>query len=102
MEVLPQNPKFSAAISFVNSDFIEPLKEDQEMAVMCKTIIQNTIIIWNYLELTKIIMRANPEDRAELLDNITNAAILTWHHVNFHGTYDFSNLLSVNDTDYAL
>ena len=94
--------KFSAAISFVNSDLIEPLKEDQEISVMCKTIIQNIIILWNYLELTKIIMRANPEDRAELLDNITNASILTWHHVNFHGTYDFSNLLSVNDADYAL
>ena len=31
-----------------------------------------------------------------------SASILTWRHVNLHGTYDFSNLLSANDPDYSL
>jgi len=94
--------KFSAAISFADQNILESIKEDQEIAVMCKTIIQNIIILWNYIELTKIIMRSDQEERARLLDSITSASILTWQHVNLHGTYDFSNLLSSNDPDYTL
>jgi hypothetical protein len=40
--------------------------------------------------------------REALLDDITSASILTWRHVNLHGTYDFSNLTAANDTDYSL
>lgn len=94
--------KFSAAISFADQNLLQSLKEDQEIAVMCKTIIQNIIILWNYLELTKIFMRSEPDERIQLLERITSASILTWQHVNLHGTYDFSNLLSTNIQDYTL
>jgi TnpA family transposase len=94
--------KFSAAVSFADQNILEPLKEDQEIAVMCKTIIQNIIILWNYIELTKIIMHSDEEEREHILESITNASILTWQHVNLHGTYDFSNLLSSNDSEYSL
>ncbi len=49
-----------------------------------------------------IIMRSDSDQRELLLESITSASILTWHHVNLHGTYDFSNLLSSNDPDYSL
>jgi hypothetical protein len=58
--------------------------------------------IRNYIELTKIIMRSDVDERALLLENILSASILTWRHVNLHGTYDFSNFLSANDPDYSL
>ncbi|OJY11825.1 MAG: hypothetical protein BGO90_13935 [Legionella sp. 40-6] len=94
--------KFSAAVSFADQNILESLKEDQEIAVMCKTIIQNIIILWNYIELTKIIMQSDNEERERLLESITSASILTWKHVNLHGTYDFSNLLSSNAPEYSL
>lgn len=94
--------KFSAAVSFADQNILESLQEKQEITVMCKTIIQNIIILWNYIELTKIIMRAASDERERLLEHITNASILTWQHVNLHGTYDFSNLLSSNDSEYTL
>ena len=94
--------KFSEAISFADQNILEAHSEDQEISVMCRTIIQNIIILWNYIELTKIIMRADLDERALLLENILSASILTWRHVNLHGTYDFSNLLSANDPDYSL
>ena len=46
-------------------------------------------------------MRSDPDERVLLLENILSASILTWRHVNLHGTYDFSNLFSANDTDYS-
>jgi len=94
--------KFSGAISFADQNLLEAHSEDQEISVMCRTIIQNIIILWNYIELTKIIMRSDPDERVLLLENILSASILTWQHVNLHGTYDFSNLLSANDPDYSL
>ena len=93
--------KFSGAISFADQNLLEAHSEDQEISVMCRTIIQNIIILWNYIELTKIIMRSDPDERVLLLENILSASILTWQHVNLHGTYDFSNLLSANDPDYS-
>ena len=94
--------KFSGAISFADQNILEAHSEDQEISVMCRTIIQNIIILWNYIELTKIIMRSDLDEQALLLENILSASILTWRHVNLHGTYDFSNLLSANDPDYSL
>lgn len=69
---------------------------------MAKNTQIDDIILWNYIELTKIIMRAASDERERLLEHITNASILTWQHVNLHGTYDFSNLLSSNDSEYTL
>jgi TnpA family transposase len=94
--------KFSGAISFADQNILEAHSVDQEISVMRRTIIQNIIILWNYVELTKIIMRSDVDERALLLENILSASILTWRHVNLHGTYDFSNLLSANDPDYSL
>jgi hypothetical protein len=46
-------------------------------------------------------MRSDIATRQTLLENITNASILSWRHVNLHGIYDFSNLLAANDQDYS-
>jgi TnpA family transposase len=94
--------KFASAVSFADQEIAEAYQNDQEISALCKTIIQNIIILWNYIELTKIIMRSDKVDREALLDDITSASILTWRHVNLHGTYDFSNLTAANDSDYSL
>ena len=75
--------------------------EDQEIAALCKTILKNIIILWNYSELTKLIIRTDEDKRAELLAHITNGSILTWAHVNMLGTYDLRHLLSHNDAQYV-
>jgi TnpA family transposase len=94
--------KFASAVSFVDQEITESYQEDQEIAAMCQTILQNIIILWNYIELTKIIMRSDKEVRDALMNDITSASILTWRHVNLHGTYDFNNLLAANDNAYSL
>lgn len=93
--------KFASAVSFAGQGITEAYREDQEISALCKTILQNIIILWNYIELTRIIMRSNKEGREAMLANITSASILTWQHVNLHGTYDFSNLLAANDNSYS-
>jgi hypothetical protein len=94
--------KFSSAVSFANNQEIMQVdQENQEIAIMCKTIIQNVIILWNYLELTKLIIRSDNKKKEEIMSNILNASILAWRHVNLLGTYDFSNLISHNDNEIS-
>lgn len=93
--------KFASALSFAKDELSESLKEDQEIAAMCKLIIQNIIILWNYIELTEIIMRSDLSKREALLESISQASILTWQHVNLFGTYDFRDLGAVNDNEFT-
>ncbi len=92
--------RFASAVSFAAESISEQHREDQEIFALCQTIIQNIIILWNYIELTKIIMRSDAKTREVLINNITTASILTWQHVNLYGTYDFSNLTTANDNDF--
>lgn len=91
--------KFSKAVSFApNQEINEAEREDQEKTAICKMIIQNAIILWNYIELTMMILNEKDEDkRKEMLANIKESSILTWRHVNMHGIYDFSKLIASNE-----
>ncbi len=94
--------KFSSAVFFANKgEIMQGESEDQEISALCKTILQNIIILWNYSELTKLIIRTDEDKRAELLSHITNGSILTWAHVNMLGTYDLRHLPSYNDDQYV-
>ena len=94
--------RFNNAVSFANKqEILQSEPDDQQVAALCKVIIQNIIILWNYTELTKLLMRTDEDKRAELLTHITNGSIITWAHVNMLGVYDFRGLLSHNDTFYV-
>ena len=60
--------RFSSAITFMNTQEIQQsLQEDQEVAAMCRLILQNIIVLWNYIELTKLIMRSDHKRQMALL-----------------------------------
>ncbi len=37
-----------------------------------------------------IVEAESKEEKLELLDIIKRGSVVTWHHINFHGEYDFS------------
>ena len=85
--------KFSRAIAFGNNqDFLYGEKVEQEIAEGCRRLIKNAIICWNYLYLSqKLAQEEDEERRQELLWSIRNSSVVTWHHINLHGEYDFSD-----------
>lgn len=95
--------KFSKAIFFANNqEFKQGTKEEQEIAAACKVLIQNAIVLWNYLYLSQ--MLASNDDavnRNEIINSIKKGSILTWHHVNLQGEYDFTKKAS-NDAPFDL
>lgn len=96
--------KFGNAIAFANNQEITQVhQEDKDIASMCKLIVQNIVILWNYIELTTIIMRSDKlEEKEKLINNIREMSIISWQHINMFGIYDFSSLKSKNDPEFAI
>jgi TnpA family transposase len=69
--------KFSDAVFFANNqEFKQGSKDDQETAMNCRMLIQNAIVLWNYLYLSQ--MLANCKDKEQqnaLLHIIKNGSL---------------------------
>ncbi|MCE3239009.1 MAG: transposase [Gammaproteobacteria bacterium] len=91
--------KFSKAVFFSNNqEFKEGTKEEQELSTACKVLIQNTIILWNYLYLSQLIANnSNIQDRNQMVVSIKKGSLITWQHVNLQGEYDFTKHTGAND-----
>lgn len=95
--------KFAKAIFFANSQELhEATKPEQDLVAACKMLIQNAIVLWNYLYLSEFLanMKAE-EERNRAVGLILNGSVLTWRHVNLHGEYDFTRD-AANDTNFDL
>jgi TnpA family transposase len=89
---IEQSHQFAKAIFFGGNQHLKyGSKEEQELAISCRHLIQNTIVLWNYMTLTKLLLESKeePEKYKSILDIIKSASIMTWRHINIHGEYDF-------------
>ena len=84
--------KFSKAVSFANNqEFKSGSKEEQEIISGCSMLIQNAIVLWNYLYLSKLIINLQTlAEKQHMIEQIKKGSILVWSYVNFQGQYDFS------------
>ncbi len=92
--------RFSKAVFFGNNaEFIFASQEEQNIANNCKRLIQNAVILWNYLYIDKKIRDAKSQvQKDEIIDAIKNSSIIHWSFFNFFGTYDFTQIdKKVND-----
>tara|TARA_A100001391_G_scaffold85517_1_gene55942 strand:+ start:4830 stop:7877 length:3048 start_codon:yes stop_codon:yes gene_type:complete len=91
--------QFSKAVFFANNqEFQVGTKEEQEIATACKVLIQNAIVLWNYLYLSqRLSSTADPNDRQDMLEAITGGSIIAWAHVNMQGEYDFTRPAANDD-----
>ncbi|OPY68305.1 MAG: Tn3 transposase DDE domain protein [Syntrophorhabdus sp. PtaU1.Bin050] len=75
-----------------NQEFQQSTKEDQMIAEGCKRLIENSIVCWNYLYLSKMIHEAKSiEERNNIIEAVKNGSVLAWQHFNMQGDYDFSD-----------
>ncbi len=86
--------RFSKAVFFGNnSEFIYATQEEQNIANNCKRLIQNAVILWNYLYIDKKLQEAKSQSQKdEIIEAIKNSSIVHWSHINFYGTYDFTKI----------
>ena len=92
--------RFSKAVFFGNNaEFIFATQEEHNIANNCKRLIQNAVILWNYLYIDKKLQEAKSQSQKdEIIEAIKNSSIVHWSHINFYGTYDFTKIdKKVND-----
>ena len=86
-----------------NQEFDQESKEEQDIIVNCRRLIQNAIILWNYLYLTNLLV--NTEDqkqKQEIINIIRTSSIMTWGHINLHGEYDFTKIANDNERRFDM
>lgn len=95
--------KLAKAIFFANNqEFQEGLKPEQDLVAACKMLIQNAIVLWNYLYLSEHLLNIHDEAaRAKTAESMLNGSVLTWKHINLHGEYDFTRD-ATNDTMFDI
>lgn len=83
--------QFAKAVFFGNNqEFKVGTKEEQEIALSCRHVIQNAIILWNYLFISdKISKSKTKEEHSKILAQLKYSSVMTWQHINLHGEYDF-------------
>ena len=82
---------FAKTVFFGNNRELKyATKDEQEIAIGCRNLIQSAIILWNYLfvseKLSQITNHAELQKQIELLKK---TSMMSWQHVNLHGKYDF-------------
>lgn len=79
-----QANKFSAAVFFDNDHaFQDGSMSQQEVAINCKLLLQNAIILWNYLSLSEhVINTPDIDERSQIISAIRRGSVITWTHVN--------------------
>ena len=89
---MEHSQKFAKAVYHgSNQEFLQATKEEQEKAEACKRLIQNAIILWNYLYLSKkVIEEKDRIQRRRLLKTIQLGSVVVWSHMHLQGEYDFS------------
>lgn len=83
--------KFANAIFYANnSEFKQGGLDEQEVAVACKVLLQNAIVLWNYLYLSQLLANCiDDKERSEIASMIKEGSMITWRHINVHGEFDF-------------
>lgn len=95
--------KLAKAIYFANNQELQDGSQDkQNLAGACKMLIQNSIVLWNYLYLSEYLSNLKVgAERAEAIQSILNGSVLSWRHINLHGEYNFT-IDAANDTTFDL
>jgi len=95
--------KLAKAIFFANNQELqEGSKSEQDLTGACKMLIQNSIVLWNYLYLSEYLTKIpDQREREDAAQSILNGSVLTWRHINLHGEYDFRRN-AANDEKFDL
>jgi TnpA family transposase len=93
---------FAKTVFFGNNRELKyATKEEQEIAVGCRHLIQNAIILWNYLFISEKLSRiTNHAELQKQINLLKNCSMMSWQHVNLHGKYDFD--IEVNTTPFDM
>jgi TnpA family transposase/Arc/MetJ-type ribon-helix-helix transcriptional regulator len=104
LNIVEHSNRFSKAVRFGNGgEMLKVEKQDQDIAESCKRLQENSIILHNYLYLTRLIQNEPDQTkRKEMLEIISRGSPICWSHINFYGEYNFSEQNNPDSYDLNL
>lgn len=74
---------FANAVFFgENQEFNYATKEEQDMVLGCRHLIQNSIVLWDYLYISKKLAAITDlPERKRQINRLKDSSIMTWQHV---------------------
>ena len=96
--------RFATEVFFSNNqEFQVATKEEQEKIIQCRLLLQNAIVLWNYMYLSEMLTKVqSQEELEEIMAVIKNSTAVVWYHVNMMGEYDFTKLLNNNNLRFDI
>ncbi len=85
--------KLGRAVFYGRSGHLHVGTDTEMQRVMtCKTILQNAIILWNYLFLSDYYNELSSDDeRRAVSEMISKGSVISWKHINMMGIFDFDH-----------
>ena len=104
LNIVEHSNRFSKAVRFGNGgEMLKVEKDDQDIAESCKRLQENSIILHNYLYLTRLIQNEPDQTkRQEMLEIISRGSPICWSHINFYSEYNFSEQNNPDSYDLDL
>ena len=65
---------------------------EMQIAMLCKSILQNSIILWNYMFLSDYYKSLSTlAEKRSASEMISKGSVIAWHHINMMGIFDFDH-----------
>ena len=79
----------SRAVTYGNNGVLQYANQEELLTLEgCKRLITNSIICWNYLYMSRLLLQATDSERSLLLRILPRTSPVSWQHINFHGEFN--------------
>ena len=80
----------SRAVSYGNNGVLQYANQEELLTMQgCKRLIENSVICWNYLYLSRLLINATKAERTVILEMLPRTSPVAWQHINFQGEFNF-------------
>ena len=93
----------SRAVSYGNNGVLQYANQEELLTMQgCKRLIENSVICWNYLYLSRLLVNSTKAERAIILSMLPRTSPVAWEHINFQGEFNFDDDLSRDPLEASL
>ncbi|HAK79204.1 MAG TPA: Tn3 family transposase [Runella sp.] len=91
------------AVTYGNNGVLQYANQEELLTLQgCKRLIENCVICWNYLYLSRLLVKSTKEEQAILVALLPRTSPVAWEHINFHGEFNFEDEQSRDPLEASL
>lgn len=93
----------SRAVCYGNNGVLSFADQEELLTLQgCKRLIENSVICWNYLYMSRLLVNSTKAERAVILAMLPRTSPVAWHHINFQGEFDFDEAAGRDPLEVSL